>query len=55
MEIETVKVTSPASDENPLGYIIINKGDLTPEHELFVEAGAEPTKRGPGRPRKEPE
>lgn len=32
---ETVKVKSPVSDDNPAGYILINKSDLTEEHELF--------------------
>ncbi|EON13148.1 HeH/LEM domain-containing protein [Pandoraea sp. SD6-2] len=40
MQLETVKVVSPVSDDNPLGYIVINKTDLTDEHELFDEDGA---------------
>lgn len=40
MQLETVKVVSPVSDDNPHGYIVINKTDLTDEHELFDEDGA---------------
>jgi hypothetical protein len=40
MELETVKVVSPVSEDNPTGYIVINKSDLTEEHELFVEGEA---------------
>lgn len=35
MQIETVRIVSPVSDENPLGYIVINASDLTEEHERF--------------------
>lgn len=49
MELETVKIVSPVSSDNPHGYIVINKSDLTEDHELF----GSPTRRGPGRPRKE--
>jgi hypothetical protein len=38
MQCETVKVVSPVSDDNPHGYIIINKSDLTQDHELFDES-----------------
>ncbi|HWG06002.1 MAG TPA: hypothetical protein VG271_13395 [Beijerinckiaceae bacterium] len=41
MQVETVKIVSPKSDENPHGYIVINKDDLREEHELFVEAAEE--------------
>ena len=44
--IETVKIVSPVSIENPHGYIVINKSDLTPAHVVFGEV----VKRGPGRP-----
>lgn len=40
MQLETVKVVSPVSDDNPLGFIVINKTDLTADHELFDEDGA---------------
>lgn len=43
MECETVKVVSPATDENPHGYIVINKSDLTEDHKVFV---AKPVKAG---------
>lgn len=34
---ETVRVTSPKSDDNPTGYIVINKSDLTKDHTLYEE------------------
>lgn len=37
MQVETVKVVVPANDDNPQGYIVINKSDMTEEHELFKE------------------
>lgn len=37
MEIETVKIAVDVSDQNQLGYVIINKADLTEEHTLFDE------------------
>ncbi len=37
MNIETIKVVSPISDDNPLGYIVINASDRTDKHELFDE------------------
>ena len=37
--VETVRVVSPVSDGNPHGYVVINRTDLTPEHEVF---GAKP-------------
>jgi len=40
MELKTVKIVSPVTDENPLGYIVINETDLSKEHELFDEEGA---------------
>jgi len=40
MELKTVKIVSPVTDENPLGYIVINETDLTKEHEVFDEEGA---------------
>ena len=39
MECPTVKVVSPVSDDNPLGYIVINESDLTEDHQLFAEDG----------------
>ncbi|MTD33878.1 hypothetical protein [Paludibacterium denitrificans] len=38
MELETVKITAEITDLNPLGYIIINKSDLTEDHVLFDES-----------------
>jgi hypothetical protein len=46
MQLETVRVVSPESEDNDLGFIVINKSDLTDEHELFVEAGDAPKKVG---------
>jgi hypothetical protein len=40
--LETVRIVSPISDENPLGYIIINETDLAEGHEIYVEPVAEP-------------
>ena len=38
MQPETVKIVADVSEDNPLGYIVINKNDLTDEHKLFDEA-----------------
>lgn len=46
MEIETVKVAAPVVDGNPHGYIVINKSDLTAEHEIFVEKTGKRTAKG---------
>lgn len=48
---QTVRVKSPVSEDNPLGYVVINKDDLTNEHELFDEVKAEE----PAQPAVEPE
>jgi hypothetical protein len=37
MQCETVRVVSPITDDNDLGYIIINKSDMTDDHTLFEE------------------
>ncbi|PRC92669.1 HeH/LEM domain-containing protein [Solimicrobium silvestre] len=37
---ETVKIVSPITDENPLGFIVINKCDLTDADNLFGESVA---------------
>lgn len=37
MECETVKSVAPVSDENPLGYIVINKDDLAEGQVLFED------------------
>jgi len=50
MQVETVKVASPVSDDNQQGFIVINKSDMTDDHRLF-EDGSEVSdatkKRGP--------
>jgi len=49
MDCPTVRVVSPVSDENPLGYIVINESDLTNDHKIFSEESpktdGEPAKR----------
>lgn len=49
MQLETVRVVSPVSEDNPTGFIVINKSDLTEDHKLFVEegekAGRKPAKK----------
>lgn len=40
MYCPTVKVVSPASDDNPHGYIVINESDLTEDHEVFEDESA---------------
>ncbi|WP_413724656.1 hypothetical protein [Sodalis sp. RH16] len=47
MEIETIKIVADITDDNPHGYIIINKDDLTEEHEIFTAepVEAEPVKK----------
>lgn len=37
MQPETVKIVADVSEDNPLGYIVINKADLTDDHKLFDE------------------
>ncbi len=40
-EIPTVRIASPVSDENPLGYIVINEEDFREGIDvLFVEPGS---------------
>lgn len=41
--IETVRIVSPVSDENPHGYVVINRSDLAATDVLFE--GAAPQKR----------
>ncbi|WDZ97973.1 hypothetical protein Herbaro_09390 [Herbaspirillum sp. WKF16] len=37
-QVETVRIKAETSEDNPLGFIIINKSDFKDgEHELFVE------------------
>lgn len=40
--METVKIKSPKSEDNPLGFVVINATDLTDEHELFDKPAEEP-------------
>lgn len=37
MIVETVKIAVETTDENPLGYVVINKSDQNEEHTLFEE------------------
>jgi hypothetical protein len=40
--IPTVRIISPVSEENPLGFVVINESDFDPDqHELF-DARQEP-------------
>lgn len=45
MIVETVKVVSAVTDNNPHGYVVINKSDLTEEHTLFGEDAPKKTKK----------
>lgn len=38
MELETIKVVTPVTDENPHGHIVINKTDLTDDHVVFEKS-----------------
>lgn len=49
--VETVKIVAPVVDGNPHGYVVINKSDLSDEHQLFGEQPQETPKRR-GRPPK---
>ena len=41
MECPTVKIASPVSEDNPLGFIVINKSDFKDgEHTVFDEKAA---------------
>lgn len=42
MELETVKVACPVTEENPTGYYVKNKCDMTDEDVLFDEKKADP-------------
>ncbi|MDY7525494.1 hypothetical protein [Sphingomonas sp. 10B4] len=37
MELPTARIVAPISDDNPLGYIVINESDLAEGMELYVE------------------
>ncbi len=37
MQIETVKVAAKVSEDNPLGYVVINKCDMTDSDVLFSD------------------
>lgn len=49
MEIETVRVVSPVSDDNPHGYIIKNKQDVAVVDVLFDAAEQAPRKPRKGK------
>lgn len=40
MECETIKIVAPASDDNPLGYIVINQTDLAQSDVAFDDRPA---------------
>ena len=40
---ETVRVVAPVSDANPHGFVVINRSDLKPDHEVFDDK-PKPTK-----------
>lgn len=42
--IPTVKVESPISEDNPLGYIVINADDMTPDHRIYGEGAEKDTR-----------
>lgn len=42
MEIETVKIQTPPSDDNPTGIVIINKSDFDPEAMTLADGEAAP-------------
>lgn len=44
-EIETVRVASPVSDDNPHGYIVKNKSDVADGDVLFDAPAAEQAPR----------
>jgi len=46
MQLETVRIVAPESEDNDLGYIVINKSDLTEAHVLYVEVPDAPKKLG---------
>lgn len=45
MICKTIQVAAPVSDDNPLGYIVINESDLTDDHEPFDAADKAATKK----------
>jgi hypothetical protein len=40
MQCETARIVAPISDENPLGYIVINADDFAEGQELWAEPAA---------------
>ena len=41
MQVETIRITAAVSDENPNGYIVINKADFDEaQHELWTDPDA---------------
>jgi hypothetical protein len=43
--IETVRIVAPVTPENPLGFVVINRSDLTDAHELFDKPAKPPRAR----------
>lgn len=43
--IPTVKIVSPVTDENPLGYIVINESDRGDDDVLFDDSPKAPSKK----------
>ncbi len=37
MQIETVKISAPKTDDNPLGFVVYNMSDVVAGMELYVE------------------
>ena len=37
MSIETVKIVTPVTDDNPLGYVVVNATDVTDKDVFFSE------------------
>lgn len=49
-KVATVKVVAPKTDENPTGYIVINKTDLTDKHKVYDGADYAPAAAAEGQP-----
>ena len=43
MELPTARIVAPITDENPLGYIVINETDLDEGMELYAQPAASRT------------
>ena len=44
MSIETVKIVAPITDDNPLGYVVVNATDVTENDAVFSENAEGETK-----------